>query len=71
VEFYIKYGWDHFLVDPDRGLNVQKKLTSVAAQQPGSLLYKIYQSMPKPEDKLWTKQLVNQLREFINALHIK
>ena len=40
-------------------MNVQKKLTNVAAQQPGSLLYKIYQSIPKPEDQLWTKQLVH------------
>jgi len=29
-----------------------KKFTNAAAQQPGSLLYRIYQSMPKPEDKL-------------------
>lgn len=41
VEFYIRYGWDHLLVDPDRGVNVQKKLTNVAAQQPGSLSYTI------------------------------
>ena len=59
MEFYIKYGWDQFLVDPDKGLNVQKKLTNAAAKQPGSLLYSIYQSIPKPEDKLWTKQLIH------------
>ena len=61
VEFYIRYGWDHLLVDPDQGVNVQKKLTNVAAQQPGSLSYTIFQSLPKPGDPLWTKQLVQQL----------
>ena len=58
VEFYIRYGWYHLLVDPDRDVNVQKKLTNVAAQQPGSLSYTIFQSLPKPGDPLWTKQLV-------------
>ena len=37
---------------------MQKKLTNVVAQQQGSLLYQIFKSLPKPEDTLWTKQLV-------------
>ena len=53
VKYYIKYVWNNFLVDPDRGLNVQKKLTNAAAQQPGSILYKIFQSLQKPEDALF------------------
>ena len=42
VEVYIKYGWNQLLVDPDKGLNLRKKLTSFSAQHPESLLYRIY-----------------------------
>ena len=28
VNYYMKYGWDQYLVDPDRGVNCQKKLTA-------------------------------------------
>ena len=69
VEFYIRYGWDYFLVDPDKGLNVQKKLTNVAAQQPGSILHKIFQSLPKSEDPLWTKQLVQLPRVTFSTIY--
>ena len=57
VEVYIKYGWDQLLVDPDKGLNMRKKLTSFAAQHSESLLYRIYQSIPKPKDPLQLIQL--------------
>jgi len=71
VEFYIRYGWNDFLVDPDRGLNVQKKLTNVVAQQQGSLLYQIFKSLPKPEDTLWTKQLVQLPRVTFITIYLE
>ena len=37
---------------------MRKKLTSFAAQHSESLLYRIYQSIPKPKDQLWTNQLI-------------
>lgn len=46
------------LVDPDKGLNIQRKLASLAAQKPESLSSKIFQSLPKLDDPLWTKQLI-------------
>lgn len=46
------------LVDPDEGLNIQRKLASLAAQKPESLSSKIFHSLPKLDDPLWTKQLI-------------
>jgi len=50
---FIKYGWDIFLIDPDGGANVQQKLQANAIQSDADLL----QSIPKPTDKLWSKQI--------------
>jgi len=33
VECYIKFGWDHLLVDPDKGLNSQRKLSNLASEK--------------------------------------
>ena len=50
---YIKYGWDIFLIDPDGGANVLHKLQENAIRSNVNLL----QSIPKPTDKLWSKQI--------------
>ena len=49
---YIKYGWDQYLVDPDRGVNCQKKLMSMLP-----LSYDILRSLPEYDYPQWTSQL--------------
>ena len=56
---YIKYGWDIFLIDPDGGANVQQKLQAKAAHTDTVLL----QSIPKPNDKHWSKQICDRICE--------
>ena len=48
---------------------MKNKLASVVAQLPGSLLYKIFQSLPTPEDPLWTKQLVELPRVTFSTIY--
>ena len=52
---YIKYGWDQYLVDPDRGVNCQRKLMSTLPPQ--SLSYELLRSLPDYDDSQWTSQL--------------
>ena len=54
VCYYIKYGWDVFLIDPDGGTNVQRKLLATNREP---LDVKLIQSVPKANDVHWTKDL--------------
>ena len=55
VECYIQYGWDQYLLDPDKGLNCRRKLIGIhkSDSEPHHLL----NSLPLPDDEQWTKQL--------------
>ena len=55
VECYIQYGWDQYLVDPDKGMNCRWKLTAI--NKPDSEPHCLVQSLPYPSDPLWTKHL--------------
>ena len=55
VQYYIKYGWDQCLVDPDKGIHSQRKLA--AAQQPRSVSFELLHSLPSADDPQWTKRL--------------
>ena len=58
VECYIKFGWDHLLVDPDKGLNsCQRKLSNLASEKMELDSVGLLESLPKPDDPLWTKSL--------------
>ena len=59
VECYIKYGWDHLLVDPDGGVNSRKKLAFLANKQNSLFLL---QSLPRSDDPLWTKSLIQMAK---------
>ena len=59
VECYIRFGWDHLLIDPDRGLNSQKKLAILAGEKSELDSFELLQSLPKSSDPLWTKSLIN------------
>ena len=52
VKYYIKYGWDCYLVDPDRGVNCQRKL---AGSQSVSL--NLLHSISDTKDSRWTSRL--------------
>jgi len=56
VECYIKYGWDQFIVDPDKNIHSRQKLTT-AVHRPGTESYNLLQSLPSQKDVEWTKQL--------------
>jgi len=58
VECYISFGWDDLLVDPDRGWNTCNKLLNLAAANSQSESVRLLQSLPEPNDPLWTKSLV-------------
>ena len=58
VECYIRFGWDHLLVDPDRGLNSQKKLANLVGEKLELDSFELLQSLPRPSDQLWTKSLI-------------
>lgn len=47
------YGWDMFLIDPDNGENVKRKLKGLTLPQSNCDI----QSIPTAKDKLWTKEL--------------
>ena len=55
VNCYIKFGWDQYLIDPDRGANCLKKLTSILPTR--SLSYNLIRSLPKYDDPQWTTRL--------------
>ena len=55
MECYIQYGWDQYLVDPDKGMNCRRKLTAI--HKPDSEPHHLLQSLPLPNDPQWTKQL--------------
>ena len=55
VKYYIKYGWDCYLVDPDRGVNCQRKLAGTQSSQSVSL--NLLQSIPDAKDSRWTSRL--------------
>ena len=55
VKYYIKYGWDCYLVDPDRGVNCQQKLAGTQGSQSVSL--NLLQSIPDAKDSRWTSRL--------------
>ena len=55
VNCYIKFGWDQYLIDPDRGTNCLKKLISILPTQ--SLSYDLIRSLPKYDDPQWTARL--------------
>ena len=55
VNCYIKYGWDQYLIDPDRGANCQKKLSLMLPPQ--SLSHDLIRSLPKYDDPQWTTRL--------------
>ena len=55
VHCYIKYGWDQYLIDPDRGVNCLKKL--MLTLPPESLSYELLRSLPEYDDPEWTSQL--------------
>jgi len=57
VQFYIKYGWDEYLIDPDNGVNSQRKLS--AAEEPNSHHHYLLKSVPKADDPQWTSRLYN------------
>ena len=53
---YIKYGWDIFLIDPDDGVNVKRKLQATAKHRV-SFDDALLQSIPPAKDAHWTKAL--------------
>ena len=55
MQYYIKYGWDQYLVDPDKGANSRRKLAAV--QNPQSLTSKLLLSIPNENDPLWENRL--------------
>ena len=55
VNCYIKFGWDQYLIDPDRGTNCLNKLTSILPPQ--SLSHDLIRSLPKYDDPQWTTRL--------------
>jgi len=67
VNYYIKYGWDQYLVDPDRGANYQKKLTSMLL--PESLSYDLLRALPKYDDPLWTSRLYDSSKVRFSTIY--
>ena len=57
VKLYIQYGWDKYLVDPDHGINSQRKLATTRGSS--STCIRLMKSVPAPEDILWTNRLYN------------
>lgn len=55
MECYIQFGWDQYLVDPDKGLKCRRKLTAI--HKPASEPHSLFKSLPSPDDKEWTKSL--------------
>ncbi|XP_065913758.1 uncharacterized protein [Dysidea avara] len=74
VECYIKFGWDHLLVDPDKGLNTRKKLLNMAGErmesEPSGLsqLTTLLESLPNTTDSQWTESLVDIPQISFNAI---
>ena len=50
---YIKYGWDIYVIDPDGGSNIKKKLLEI----PPSTETVLLQSIPKANDSHWSKEI--------------
>ena len=46
VECYIKFGWDHLLIDPDKDLNSQRKLSNLASEKMELDSVKLLESLP-------------------------
>lgn len=57
VNYYIKYGWDQYLVDPDQGANCRRKLSSLAGRNPQCLSFKLLEALPGVNDPQWTTRL--------------
>ena len=55
VKYYIKYRWDYYLVDPDRGVNCQRKLAGTQGSQSVSL--NLLRSILHAKDSRWTSRL--------------
>ena len=55
VQCYIEYGWDQYLVDPDKGANSRRKLAAVHTSQ--SLASRLLSSVPAEDDPQWTNRL--------------
>ena len=55
MQCYIEYGWDQYLVDPDKGANSRRKLA--AAHTPQSLASRLLCSLPAEDDPQWTNRL--------------
>ena len=53
IHVYIKYGWDSYVIDPDGGANIKKRLQETPSNKETVLL----QSIPKPNDKQWSKEI--------------
>ena len=74
VECYIKFGWDHLLVDPDKGLNTRKKLLNMAGERMesepsgSSQLMTLLESLPNTTDPQWTESLVDIPQISFNAI---
>ena len=64
---YIKYGWDQYLVDLDRGINCQKKLMSILPPQ--SLSYDLLRCLPDYDDSQWTSQLYKLLKVTFSTIY--
>ena len=59
VECYIKFGWDHLFVDPDKGLNSQRKPSNLASEKMELDSLNLLESVPKRGDLLWAKSLID------------
>jgi len=50
---YIKYGWDIYVIDPDGGYNIKKRLLEI----PSSTETVLLQSITKANDSHWSKEI--------------
>ena len=66
-ELLYKYGWDQYLVDPDRGGNCQRKLASMLSPQP--LSYDLLRALPTYDDPQWTSQLYKSPKVTFSTIY--
>ena len=59
VECCIKFGWNHLLVDPDKDVNSQRKLSNLACEKMELKSVRLLKSLLKLDDPLWTKSLID------------
>ena len=53
----MKFGWDQDLVDPDKGVNCQKRLSSLATSHSQYERVKLLQTVPNVDDQQWSVKL--------------